>query len=85
MTVPIESVEDARRELLRLGAEAEVLEPAELRQALTGAAQSSRRFTCLLQEGSLLQAWWGHEWRGAGGASLIYGCTLKAIESTLSE
>jgi predicted DNA-binding transcriptional regulator YafY len=39
VTVPIESVEDAGREFLRLGPEAEVLEPAELREVLTGAAQ----------------------------------------------
>jgi predicted DNA-binding transcriptional regulator YafY len=39
VTVPIESVDDAARELLRLGAEAEVLEPAELREVLTGATQ----------------------------------------------
>jgi predicted DNA-binding transcriptional regulator YafY len=39
VTVPIESVEDAGRELLRLGAEAEVLEPAELREVLTGATK----------------------------------------------
>jgi predicted DNA-binding transcriptional regulator YafY len=39
VTVPIESVDDAARELLRLGAEAEVLEPAELREVLTSATQ----------------------------------------------
>jgi predicted DNA-binding transcriptional regulator YafY len=39
LTIPIESVEDAARELLRLGAEAEVIEPVELREHLKGAAE----------------------------------------------
>ena len=68
VTVPIESVEDAGRELLRLGAEAEVLEPAELRQALRVERRGSRRFTCLLQERSLLQAWWVTKARGRRSA-----------------
>jgi predicted DNA-binding transcriptional regulator YafY len=34
VTIPIESIEHAARELIRLGAEAEVLQPAELREAL---------------------------------------------------
>ena len=34
MTVPIESVEHAADEMLRLGAEAEVIEPEALREAL---------------------------------------------------
>lgn len=37
VTIPIESAEDAAREMLRLGAEAEVLEPAELRACLKSA------------------------------------------------
>ena len=37
LTIPIESVEDAARELLRLGAETEVLEPVELRELLKSA------------------------------------------------
>jgi predicted DNA-binding transcriptional regulator YafY len=40
VTIPIESVEHAASELIRLGAEAEVLEPEELRAAL---AQTARR------------------------------------------
>jgi predicted DNA-binding transcriptional regulator YafY len=36
VTIPIESAEDGARDLLRLGAEAEVLEPVELRQLLMG-------------------------------------------------
>jgi len=39
LTIPIESVDDAARELLRLGAEAEVLEPLELRERLKGATE----------------------------------------------
>jgi predicted DNA-binding transcriptional regulator YafY len=38
--VPIESVRHAAREMLRLGADGEVLAPAELRQALHEAAQA---------------------------------------------
>ena len=38
MTVPIESVEHAAREMLRLGADAEVIEPAELRSRMAHAA-----------------------------------------------
>jgi len=37
VTVPIESVDDAAREMLHLGGEAEVLEPAALREALRAA------------------------------------------------
>jgi predicted DNA-binding transcriptional regulator YafY len=37
VTIPIESAEDAAREMLRLGTEAEVLEPAELRSHLKSA------------------------------------------------
>ena len=37
VTIPIESVEDAARELLRLGTEAEALEPTELREQLKAA------------------------------------------------
>ncbi|HSB23081.1 MAG TPA: YafY family protein [Burkholderiaceae bacterium] len=40
VTVPIESVEYAAREMLRLGAEAVVLEPAALRDALRATAQA---------------------------------------------
>jgi predicted DNA-binding transcriptional regulator YafY len=39
VTVPIESVEYASREMLRLGAEAVVLEPAALRDAVRGTAK----------------------------------------------
>ena len=34
VTIPIESVEDAAREVLGLGAEAEVVEPVDLREHL---------------------------------------------------
>jgi predicted DNA-binding transcriptional regulator YafY len=40
VTVPIESVEYASREMLRLGAEAVVLEPAALRDALCATART---------------------------------------------
>jgi predicted DNA-binding transcriptional regulator YafY len=40
VTVPIESIEHAAREMLRLGAEAEVLAPRELRERLRSAAQA---------------------------------------------
>ncbi|HEY6511186.1 MAG TPA: YafY family protein [Burkholderiaceae bacterium] len=40
VTVPIESVEHASRQMLRLGAEAVVLEPAALRDALRASAQA---------------------------------------------
>ena len=47
VTVPIESVEHAAREMLKLGADAEVLEPAELRSRLAargaGDARALRR------------------------------------------
>ena len=39
VTIPIESVNDAARELLKLGAEAEVLDPAELRDLLKDTAK----------------------------------------------
>ena len=39
LTIPIESVENAVREMLKLGAEIEVLEPLELREAMRRAAQ----------------------------------------------
>jgi predicted DNA-binding transcriptional regulator YafY len=39
VTVPIESVEHSAREMLRLGDEAVVLEPAALREALRTTAQ----------------------------------------------
>jgi predicted DNA-binding transcriptional regulator YafY len=39
VTIPIESPEDGARELLKLGAEAEVLEPPELRTLLTGTTE----------------------------------------------
>jgi predicted DNA-binding transcriptional regulator YafY len=38
VSIPIESIEDGARELLRLGPEAEVIEPAELRELLSVAA-----------------------------------------------
>jgi len=41
VTVPIESVDHAAREMLKLGAEAEVLEPAELRQRMAQAARAT--------------------------------------------
>jgi predicted DNA-binding transcriptional regulator YafY len=40
VTVPIESVDHAAREMLKLGAEAEVIEPRELRARLRGSAQA---------------------------------------------
>lgn len=40
VTVPIESIEHAAREMLRLGAEAEVLEPAALRARLADGARA---------------------------------------------
>jgi predicted DNA-binding transcriptional regulator YafY len=40
VTVPIESVDHAAREMLRLGAEAEVIAPPELRARLRGSAQA---------------------------------------------
>jgi predicted DNA-binding transcriptional regulator YafY len=40
VTVPIESIEHAAREMLKLGADAEVLEPAELRSRLAQAARA---------------------------------------------
>lgn len=43
VTVPIESVDFASRQLLRLGAEGEVLAPAELRRALATTAQAMAR------------------------------------------
>ncbi len=42
VTVPIESVEHAAREMLRLGAEAEVLPPPELRPQMRDAARAMR-------------------------------------------
>jgi predicted DNA-binding transcriptional regulator YafY len=39
VTIPIESVEDAARELLRLGAEGEVLQPPEVRGLMKSAAE----------------------------------------------
>lgn len=39
VTVPIESIEHAAREMLRLGAEAEVIEPRELRERLRSSAR----------------------------------------------
>ncbi len=39
VTIPIESVDDAARELLKLGAETEVLDPPELRDLLKGTAE----------------------------------------------
>jgi predicted DNA-binding transcriptional regulator YafY len=39
VTVPIESIEHAAREMLRLGAEAEVIEPRALRERLRASAQ----------------------------------------------
>lgn len=39
MTIPIESVENAVREMLKLGTEVEVLEPAALRDGLRLAAR----------------------------------------------
>jgi predicted DNA-binding transcriptional regulator YafY len=39
LEIPIESVEHAARDVLRLGPEAEILAPAELRAALAGAAR----------------------------------------------
>lgn len=49
VAIPIESIEDAAREMLRLGAEAEVLEPAELRQLLRTAAQ---KLAAIYREGA---------------------------------
>lgn len=40
LTVPIESIDHAAREMLRLGAEAQVLQPAALRERLRGSAQA---------------------------------------------
>ena len=40
VTVPIESIEHAAREMLKLGADAEVLEPTELRSRMTQAARA---------------------------------------------
>ena len=40
VTVPIESIEHAAREMLRLGADAEVIEPRELRERLGGSARA---------------------------------------------
>ncbi len=40
VTVPIESIDHAAREMLKLGADAEVLEPAELRSRLAQAARA---------------------------------------------
>jgi predicted DNA-binding transcriptional regulator YafY len=40
VTVPIESIDHAAREMLKLGADAEVLEPAELRSRLAHAARA---------------------------------------------
>ena len=37
VTVPIESIDDAARQMLQLGGEAEVLEPQALREALHAA------------------------------------------------
>jgi hypothetical protein len=42
VTVPIESIEHAAREMLRLGAEAEVLQPTALRTQMRDAAQAMR-------------------------------------------
>ena len=39
VTIPIESAEDAAREVLTLGAEAEILEPVELRERLKSATE----------------------------------------------
>jgi predicted DNA-binding transcriptional regulator YafY len=39
VTIPIESADDAAREVLKLGAEAEVLEPAEVRALMKAAAE----------------------------------------------
>ncbi|MEO8524617.1 MAG: YafY family protein [Caldimonas sp.] len=39
VTIPIESVENAVREMLKLGTEVEVIEPVELREAMRRAAQ----------------------------------------------
>jgi hypothetical protein len=39
VTIPIESPEDAAHELLKLGAEAEVLDPPELRDMLINTTQ----------------------------------------------
>ena len=44
VTVPMESVDHAAREMLKLGADAEVLEPAELRQRM---AQAARKMLAL--------------------------------------
>ena len=40
VTVPIESIEHAAREMLKLGADAEVIAPPELRARLRGSAQA---------------------------------------------
>jgi predicted DNA-binding transcriptional regulator YafY len=40
VTVPIESVDHAAREMLKLGADAEVIAPPELRARLRGSAQT---------------------------------------------
>ena len=42
MTVPIESIEHAAREMLRLGADAEVMQPTALRTQMRDAAQAMR-------------------------------------------
>jgi predicted DNA-binding transcriptional regulator YafY len=43
VTIPIESVDQALRELLRFGAEAEILAPAELRDQMTRTAKALNR------------------------------------------
>ena len=43
-TVPIESIKHGHIELLKLGAEAEVLEPAELRERFTETARELARY-----------------------------------------
>ncbi len=47
LAVPIESIDHAAQEMLKLGAEAEVLEPAELRQRM---AETARRLVALYEE-----------------------------------
>ena len=57
VTVPIESVEHASREMLRLGAEAVVLQPAALRESLCATAQTMlARYAALARRPAMRRA-----------------------------